>query len=112
MLCATELRVCCGKVMVVVLRDKRTVTTRLALRSASILAPQFSTPQGRKSLRKMYDFIVVESPLLPPGVRMAQVGAGSRQLRRRCGVLDVCEPAHCDGCFAVPPNQSIPAAEL
>lgn len=37
--------------------------------------PQQRNPQGRKSLRKMYDFIVVESPLLPPGVRMAQVGA-------------------------------------
>ncbi|KAI7844526.1 hypothetical protein COHA_001884 [Chlorella ohadii] len=36
----------------------------------------FDSPLGRKSLRKMYDFIVVESPLLPPGVRMAQIVEG------------------------------------
>ena len=36
-------------------------------------APGTLHAQGRKSLRRMYDFIVAESPLLPAGVRLAQV---------------------------------------
>ncbi|KAL4431062.1 hypothetical protein ABPG75_006318 [Micractinium tetrahymenae] len=36
----------------------------------------FDSPLGRKSLRKMYDFIVLSSPLLPPGVRLNQVAEG------------------------------------
>lgn len=36
----------------------------------------FDSPLGRKSLRKMYDFIVLGSPLLPPGVRLSQVAEG------------------------------------
>lgn len=48
----------------------------------------------------MYDFIVVESPLLPPGVRMAQVGQGSRLLTRHRGLLDMQQSALGGGCSA------------
>ena len=36
-------------------------------------ASNVDTPLGRKSLRKMYDAIVLESPSLPPGVRLDDV---------------------------------------
>jgi hypothetical protein len=36
----------------------------------------FDSPLGRKSLRKLYDFVVLESPLLPPGVTLGQLVDG------------------------------------
>ena len=33
----------------------------------------FDSPLGRKSLRRMYDCVVLESPHLPPGVRLMDV---------------------------------------
>ncbi|KAL4859390.1 Protein strawberry notch 1 [Chlorella vulgaris] len=49
---------------------------RRAASGLDLSEANFDSPLGRKSLRKMYDFIVLESPLLPPGVNLGPILEG------------------------------------
>ncbi|KAI3433451.1 hypothetical protein D9Q98_003264 [Chlorella vulgaris] len=49
---------------------------RRAASGLDLSEANFDSPLGRKSLRKMYEFIVLESPLLPPGVNLGPILEG------------------------------------
>ncbi|KAK9915021.1 hypothetical protein WJX75_003704 [Coccomyxa subellipsoidea] len=52
---------------------------RRAASGVDLSESNFDSPLGRKSLRKMYDCIVVESPLLPNGVNLPEVLEGAAE---------------------------------